>query len=511
MSQIQIQQLDQQVDRQLEQEADRQPAGWQSEVSDSVEGISGEQIRSQIDLILQSKHFRQAKSLEKFLRYSVAKRLAGSEGDLKEYTIGVEVFQRGADYDPRKDAVVRVQANVLRKRLAGYYDDEGALDEIIIEMPKGHYVPQFHRRLLKSDLALSEASVTTVDASELMSTSQTGNRPQWKIIGLVAATFVLGLATALLWQNWFGRPVASGKGLSKLTTIGAAADKNSADPAFAPLWEKFLEPGVDNILAYGTPQFFVSSGLYLRDVEVNSPEESDAAARLKLVQRTVQEPFRPIEVYTGVGETHGVYLLTKFFTRMESELRVTRSRMVGWNEMKNSNIIFLSSMRFNTLAKELPFPSDFAISPGVASKLVNLHPQSGEPSTYGGEGNGDYAVITVWPGKLHQRRILVLSGSTTWATLALAEYVTDVEYLRQLNQHLEQCRAKSGLAKHPPYFQVLVRTEVKDNQPINISYVTHHDFEIAESTAPSTVSTNAGTENIARLSSTQTQLSAAQK
>jgi hypothetical protein len=166
-------------------------------------------------------------------------------------------------------------------------------------------------------------------------------------------------------------------------------------------------------------------------------------------------------------------------------VRVTRSRMVGWSEMKNSNIIFLSSMRFHTLAKELPFPSDFVMGTGVASKLINLHPQNGEPATYGGEGNGDYAVLTMWPGKLNQRRIMVLSGSTTWATLALAEYVTDAEYLRQLNQQLEQCRAKSGLAKHSPYFQVLVRTEVKDNQPVNLNYVTHHDLEIDNSKPPS--------------------------
>lgn len=445
-----------------------------------------QQIQRQADLILESKHFRQAKSLEKFLRYVVAKSLAGEEGDLKEYTIGVEVFQRGADYDPRKDAVVRVQANVLRKRLASYYEDEGLLDEIVIEMPKGHYVPQFHRRSLKNDLILPESSVAALpEISESLPVLAVGFRPRWRMFGLVAATFVLGLATAMVWQQWQGKTVALGNDLSKLTATGIAANKGASDPAFSPLWEKFLEPGVDNVLAYGTPQFFVSSGLYLRDVQVNSPEESDVAVRLKMVQRTVHEPFRPIEIYTGVGETHGVYLLTKFFTRMQNELRVTRSRMVGWNEMKNSNIIFLSSMRFHTLAKELPFPTDFVIGSGVSGKLVNLHPQNGEPETYGGEGNGDYAVLTMWPGKLHQRRVMVLSGSTTWATLALAEYVTDVEYLRQLNQHLEQCRAKSGLAKHPPYFQVLVRTEVKDNQPVNLNYVTHHDLEIDNSTPPS--------------------------
>ncbi|MGH9940535.1 MAG: hypothetical protein ACREAM_30195, partial [Blastocatellia bacterium] len=109
-------------------------------------GLSAARIQRQMDLILGSKHFRQAKSLENFLRYVVARKLAGAENELKEYTIGVEVFQRGADYDPRHDAVVRVRANMLRKRLAGYYQEEGARDELMIELPKGHYVPQFYLR-----------------------------------------------------------------------------------------------------------------------------------------------------------------------------------------------------------------------------------------------------------------------------------------------------------------------------------------------------------------------------
>jgi hypothetical protein len=77
---------------------------------------------------------------------------------------------------------------------------------------------------------------------------------------------------------------------------------------------------------------------------------------------------------------------------------------------------------------------------------------------------------------------VILSGSTTWATMAAAEYVTDPGYLRRLNQHLEDCRMKTGFAQHAPYFQVLLRAEVKDNHPISISYVTHHDLQIADQT-----------------------------
>ncbi|HZF38258.1 MAG TPA: hypothetical protein VE715_05520, partial [Blastocatellia bacterium] len=414
--------------------------------------IDAERINRQMELILDSKHFRQAKSLDKFLRYVVAKSLSGGENELKEFTIGLEVFHRGADYDPRQDAVVRVQANALRKRMASYYQEEGAGNELIIEMPKGHYVPRFYFRpgIAGPGIAGLDAQVEDPDApaeSRLSPAHSGGASPRVTAPGFIAMTFVLGLLTAFAFQHWRGAWI-----LAEQNIDGAPRPAAMVDPVYLPLWEKFFEPGVENLLAYGTPQFFTAGGFYLRDVKTNSPQEAGLGSRLMSLRKASHLDFQPTEVYTGVGETHGVYLLTRFFSKAARELRVTRSRMVGWNEMKNANVIFLSSMRFQTLAKELPYPSDFVMNSGITSAIVNLRPAAGESTTYGGMVGDEYATLTVWPGKLHQRRIVILSGSTTWATMAAAEYVTDPEYLLQLNQHLEQCRLKAGSARHAPYF-----------------------------------------------------------
>jgi hypothetical protein len=439
---------------------------------ESTDAITPEQILEQMNRILASRHLRQARSLEKFLSYVIEKKLAGDEDELKEYTIGLEVFARGNDYDPRRDAVVRVQANVLRKRLTSYYEDEGINDRIVIEIPKGHYIPQF--RFSNPVTTSSEMSIVPINVDkEITQDRKAALLLYWPSFLRVATTFILGLLTAIAFQYWRERNVPA----ATAAEMQATHRKIMPDEAHMPLWEKFFEPGVENILAYGTPQFFSANGVYLRDVEINSPRDQRAAARLISLKKAFHHEFRPTEVYTGVGETHGVYLLTKFFNKTTKELHVTRSRMVGWNELKNTNVIFLSSMRFQTLAKELPYPSDFAINPGKDKSVFNMNPREGEERRY---GDSDYAVITLWPGKLQNRRILVLSGATTWATLAAAEYVTDTEYLRRLNDHLEECRIKSGAPQHAPYFQVLLRTEVKDNHPISISYVTHHDLTITD-------------------------------
>ena len=84
-----------------------------------------------------------APRLSRFLQYVVEKSLVGESDALKEYTIGVEVFDRGDSFDPRTDTIVRVQAGRLRKRLAEYYRAEGRSEPVRVEIPKGGYAPCF--------------------------------------------------------------------------------------------------------------------------------------------------------------------------------------------------------------------------------------------------------------------------------------------------------------------------------------------------------------------------------
>src|SRR5215471_10775071 len=122
-------------------------------------------IREHLAGVLSSAAFAQVDRLKRFLRYVVEETLAGRSEKLKEYPIGVEVFDRETSFDPRTDPIVRVQARRLRSRLSRYYEDEGRLDQMRIELPKGSYVPAFHRQdapTLKPTLATALASRNTI-------------------------------------------------------------------------------------------------------------------------------------------------------------------------------------------------------------------------------------------------------------------------------------------------------------------------------------------------------------
>lgn len=101
------------------------------------------QVRLQLERILAARRFANAEKLSLFLRYIVEATLRGEENELKETLIGVQVFGRKPDYDPKADSTVRVEAGKLRARLAEYYEAEGSGDPIVITIPKGSYRPEF--------------------------------------------------------------------------------------------------------------------------------------------------------------------------------------------------------------------------------------------------------------------------------------------------------------------------------------------------------------------------------
>src|SRR5262249_28994130 len=102
--------------------------------------------RGQLERILTSVTFRQVDRLKRFLGFIVSEALAGRGNQLKEYVIGVQVFDKDSSFDPRADPIVRVQARRLRARLVRYYREEGGADALVIELPKGGYAPVFKNR-----------------------------------------------------------------------------------------------------------------------------------------------------------------------------------------------------------------------------------------------------------------------------------------------------------------------------------------------------------------------------
>jgi adenylate cyclase len=107
---------------------------------------SAEDVQNQLGRLLASAIFANADRMSRFLRYVVERTLAGEADRLKEYAIGIDVFDRTDQYDPRVDSIVRVEAARLRSKVEEYYSREGLDDPVVIRLRRGSYVPVFEVR-----------------------------------------------------------------------------------------------------------------------------------------------------------------------------------------------------------------------------------------------------------------------------------------------------------------------------------------------------------------------------
>ena len=115
---------------------------------------SGTEIRAALERMVESESFRTCPRLAAFLRFVTEATLRGESAHLKGYTIAVEALGRRGDFDPQQDPIVRVEAGRLRRVIQHYYAGPGARDLVVIDVPRGRYIPTFRYRHAERDLPI---------------------------------------------------------------------------------------------------------------------------------------------------------------------------------------------------------------------------------------------------------------------------------------------------------------------------------------------------------------------
>ncbi len=164
--------------------------------------VTPDEFRAQVARILASDEMESAPRNKQLLQYLVDEQLAGRGARLKGYTIGLEVFERDASFDPQTDTVVRVQAGRLRRSLELFYARDGAGDDIIVELPRGSYAPVASRR----DTGASPAEAEPDDAMPAPPPAAEDNQTRRRRLMLLAPIYVvaacaLAIVVGLLWTQ----------------------------------------------------------------------------------------------------------------------------------------------------------------------------------------------------------------------------------------------------------------------------------------------------------------------
>jgi hypothetical protein len=424
----------------------------------------------QLERILASRTFFNALRLQKFLRFVALKAIEGREDEVKEYTVGVHVFRKGDDFDPRTDTQVRTEASRLRMRLERYYASEGASDDLILELPKGHYVPQFSRRLPKT--ADFDGNAGQLSAKEEEPAGGPRLEPSVWRWGIWRAGIIIAVVAVAAF--WAGTSLS----VRKPAPAGLSPAGNADGSPVTELWTGLIEAGNPPLVAYSNPAYLTTPQRELLPfTEAGTLPIGTLIPESHLQKRaggsliTNGVPLSFMDTMTGIGEVTAVVSLDRVLRRLGSTAEIKRGRLVTTDDLHRRNVVFVGSPVVNGVLDNLRLSGEFAFVEGLETGpywkeyITNLHPKPGEKKTYGvdrdpesGALTVEHALISFLPGISPRRTIVMLAGIDTGGTAAAAEFATSSSGLQELAGRLGYPDAKSG-RQLPPFFEALIRVE----------------------------------------------------
>jgi hypothetical protein len=378
--------------------------------------------QAQVRRILQSKAFRTSEVHRNLLNYLAEKSLSGEAGALKEYTVGLEVFQKPESYDPRQESVVRMHMARLRQKLAEYYRTEGVDDPVIVDLPKGAFRVTFEPR------AVAVAPVPEPEPVDPEIVSPALARTPKRTIFLLTALAVAAIACA----SYFG---------VRLEQVERGATATAAPTVWTPelreLWTPLITADRPLVVVLATQQ----------------------AGNL-----------------TGLSTANGAFLLGQFLADRKQNVYVTGSDEISMPDIMMGNLVLLGPARSSRQLQALPAKEELVEDP---SGIRNLHPASGEPAffpnppmrTAQSTVDESYALITHSPGVNGKGDVLSLSGNHPSSVSAGVEALTDPTVARTIVM-----RIRKADGKLPRYYQILLKVRSMDETPIEITYVFHKEI-----------------------------------
>jgi hypothetical protein len=400
----------------------------------------------QIDRLVNSGVLHGSESLCKLLRYLANHALDHPSVPLKEYQIATEVFGRPADFDPQSDSTIRVQAGRLRAKLAEYYGSEGAEDPILVELPKGTYLPSFHHR------APGEVKPHSgVSHEHELQAASTGQVSRNWMIAFVTVSSLLAVALVVI-----GTLTAT----HRASKTAFAGEVELPPAALQTFWKPFLTGSEDPCLIFSNAAF------------VGRPETG------MRYYNSAKDPRDVIwDHYTGVGEVLAVHSLDQAFGLLHRQIRVKRGSLFSLDDANNNDLIFVGSPSENLTLLDIPGTEEFVfrrVSSGPRKgdlAIVNVHPETGEPTAFLASPSTstlteDYSVVALMPGLNPTRSILILAGTTTFGTQAAVEYVSRQNTVANLLPRLSV--SETGRLKP---FEALLHVKIARGVPVETNLV----------------------------------------
>jgi hypothetical protein len=371
-------------------------------------------VRAALHAVLRSEAFSSSKRCCDFLSYVVEQVLAGSQHELKERTVAVAVFGRAPSYDSHDDAIVRIKASEVRKRLAQYYDGPGRHDAIRISLPKGRYVPVFTTFDHGEPPDLPDAKTSSVDewagAEQARNTEErTAASPAFgsNFVANVAAKPVARTSGKLAFTLLFGAVV--------LVAAGWAWVHGLSKPTFL---EQFWAPALHN----ATPVYLVAAA---------APVFVSYAPGETVPKTTQTEYVATNDQFVGQGDMMASHLIASMLRDMHQPYEMKASNAIDVRDLPARTIVLIgySSTQWQSISKELRFYVDGERAGMITDrgKDTDWYPRNLTKDLHTDE---DYAIVSRFLDPGTRAMVVLVSGATQYGTEGAAMLVTNTDLLR---------------------------------------------------------------------------------
>ncbi len=444
-------------------------------------------LREHVREIIEGEAFKGSHRSGQFLSYIVDQAVAGHLELLKERMIGIELFGRSPSYDTSEDAIVRVTASDVRKRLLQHYGKYGSTSEFRIALPLGSYVPEIiHEHSGRGHFAVGDEHPQPSDAtaaSVRQPVSRLAVMPTPEDAGSVA---VEGDQKAgadrrprRLWLYFAALLVVLNLALWGLLWRHSSRVATAAPPAVIP-WSGFFNSPHPTHLITSDPDIFSIQILTHKLISVSDyanrrylPDDGTLSPQVRTICEQILSGDKASNVDAQIAAEVGE--LARTYSRA---IEVQGARSLEFSNLKtDDNFIFLGSPSsdpwFSVFQNQLDFQFVSAAVPG-GGLIRNVHPRANERDTYvptarGGATGESFAVAAFVENPDQSGQVLLLAGLDREGTQAAGKLVTD---LPKFSAALRNCGiSPAGPLKH---FEMLLRLNTMAGSPDKFDVLACH-------------------------------------
>jgi hypothetical protein len=383
-------------------------------------------VLKQMERILVHPVFRNSIRSAKLFRYCIEQSLQDDSPQLKERTIGIEVFGRDAEYDTNQDSIVRAAASDVRKRIAQYYHEPGHEAELVIDLPAFAYAPEFHLphgNLAEPEESNSQAALQVESVPGIFST----RRKLFVAVSIFLVAFFIVIAAVLIWRLEGIKP-------QRAATTDIPTTKRMVGTTLDSFWKPVLDRSAPILMCIGESQMD-SRGIGTASVKADyGPRNAVAIAQL-----------------------------AKFLGRRDKMLRVKDADSTTNNDMgQGSSVLISGQSNFWTLRETDQLRFHFAGGPEASAVWIedrdNPSQRQWSIALPGINATTDYAIAARILDVTTGNWVVIAAGLGESGTSAAAHCLIDTSCLNEILKNGPQDWASKNL-------EVVIETQVGSESP----------------------------------------------